>query len=58
MLDNAPEVMIQCPECLGDGEIAHWETVSRWSIDPPCARVETCTACAGVGWFIREAEGD
>lgn len=56
--EMAPEVWIDCPECCGEGGIEIWESVSKWSIDPPCAHVKTCRACNGAGGYICEAEGD
>lgn len=55
---TAPEVWLDCPECCGEGEIEVWESVSKWSIDPPCAHVKICQACNGAGGMIYEAEGD
>lgn len=56
--ETVPEVWLDCPECGGEGGIEVWESVSRWSIDPPCAHVKPCTACNGAGGMICEAEGD
>lgn len=55
---EAPQVWKECPECCGEGGIEVWESVSKWSIDPPCAQVMRCEACNGAGGFICEAEGD
>lgn len=52
---HAPEVFVTCEECCGEGSIEQWESVSKWSIDPPCAHVIPCQACDGVGGFICEA---
>jgi hypothetical protein len=54
----APEVWLDCPECCGEGAIEIWESVSKWSIDPPCAHVLPCRDCNGAGGMICEAEGD
>jgi len=53
-----PEVWEECHACQGEGAIEEWESVSKWSIDPPCAIVRTCQTCNGAGGFICEAEGD
>lgn len=53
-----PEVFEQCPECCGEGAIEKWESVSRWSIDPPSAIAIPCHVCGGAGGMICEAEGD
>lgn len=53
-----PEQFFECSECNGEGAIEHWESVSKWSIDPPCAHVTVCRICNGAGGFIDEAEGD
>lgn len=55
---DPPEVWKDCAECGGEGSIEVWETVSKWSIDPPCAHVKTCQTCNGAGGAICEAEGD
>jgi hypothetical protein len=54
----APEVWVDCDECDGEGAIEKWESVSKWSIDPPYALVLPCQACNGAGGMICEAEGD
>lgn len=56
--DHTPEFWADCPECCGEGAIEIWESVSKWSIDPPCAHVLPCRACNGAGGYICEAEGD
>jgi hypothetical protein len=56
--DVAPKVWKECLACLGEGSIEIWESVSKWSVDPPCAHVLTCEACNGAGGEICEAEGD
>lgn len=56
--DSAPEVWELCPDCLGDGGIDVWESVSKWSIDPPSAQFVICKTCHGMGGMICEAEGD
>jgi len=53
-----PKVWEECADCQGEGAIEVWESVSKWSIDPPCAHAITCQTCAGAGGFICEAEGD
>lgn len=53
-----PEVWEECPDCQGEGGIEVWESVSKWSIDPPCAHVKTCQTCNGAGGMICEAEGN
>lgn len=55
---DPPEIWQDCPDCQGEGAIEVWESVSKWSIDPPCAHVVTCKTCNGAGGFICEAEGD
>lgn len=50
-----PEVWIECPHCQGEGSIEIWESVSKWSIDPPSAYVVVCDTCNGAGGFIEEA---
>lgn len=52
--DGEPEVAEGCPECCGEGAIEVWESVSRWSIDPPCGLAVPCTACGGSGVIICE----
>lgn len=54
-LGEPPEVWVECPHCCGEGAIEVWESVSRWSIDPPCAHTMICEACAGAGGNIEEA---
>lgn len=54
----APEIWVDCPECGGEGANEVWESVSKWSIDPPCAVAVPCQACNGAGGMICEAEGD
>lgn len=54
---DPPEVWKECPECGGEGSIEEWESVSKWSIDPPFAHVGPCRACNGAGGMICEAEG-
>lgn len=56
-LSEPPEIWIDCTECDGEGLIEEWESVSKWSIDPPCAHVIQCQACNGAGGMICEAEG-
>lgn len=56
-LEEPPDVIITCEECGGEGAIEEWESVSKWSIDPPCGFPRTCTACGGQGIFIEEAHG-
>ena len=51
-----PEVWVECPACQGEGYTEHWESVSRWSIDPPCAHVMICETCNGAGGSIEDAE--
>jgi DnaJ-class molecular chaperone len=58
MLNDAPETWVVCPDCCGEGSIEIWESVSKWSIDPPCAYSKICDTCNGAGGFICEAEGD
>jgi len=58
MNNRAPETLVDCVECNGEGAIEHWESVSKWSIDPPCALVERCGYCNGAGVFICEVEAD
>jgi hypothetical protein len=53
-----PEEYHDCPECGGEGAIEVWESVSKWSIDPPSAHAVPCQACNGAGGFFCEAEGD
>lgn len=53
-----PEAWELCPYCLGDGGIDVWESVSKWSIDPPCAQFVPCKTCNGAGGMICEAGGD
>lgn len=56
-LDHGPEFWVDCPECDGEGAIEIWESVNKWSIDPPCAHVVPCRACNGAGGLICEVEG-
>jgi len=56
--DYCPEFWLECPECCGEGSIEKWESVSKWSIDPPCAIVLLCPACNGAGGMICETEGN
>lgn len=56
--DHTPEFWFDCPECGGEGSIEVWESVSKWSIDPPSAQVMPCKACNGSGGIICEDEGD
>jgi len=58
MRSDGPEFWLDCPECGGEGSIEKWESVSRWSIDPPCAYAIPCQACNGTGGMICEAEGN
>ncbi len=53
--DHVPEVYVACEQCGGEGSIEVWDTASRWSTDPPCARAMTCGACNGAGGMICEA---
>lgn len=53
-----PEVWVDCAKCCGEGAIEVWESVNRWSIDPPCALATTCQTCGGAGGFICEADDD
>lgn len=55
---DPPLVEVACDMCGGEGGIEHWESVSKWSIDPPSAIVIPCENCDGRGFFICEAEGD
>lgn len=55
---HPPEIWKDCEACCGEGGIEKWESVSKWSIDPPSAIVVPCDACRGAGGFISEAEGD
>ena len=55
---DPPEVWVECLKCCGEGFIEIWESVSKWSIDPPCAHSVLCTECNGAGGFIEEAKGD
>lgn len=57
-IEDPPEVIITCEECGGEGAIDEWESASKWSIDPPCARLRPCPACGGQGIFVDEAPGD
>jgi DnaJ-class molecular chaperone len=50
-----PEVWETCPDCCGEGAIEVWESVSKWSIDPPCAISVPCKTCAGAGGWIEDA---
>jgi len=56
--ESDPEVFENCPECCGEGSIEEWETVSKWSIDPPCAHVKTCPNCGGARGMICEPTTD
>lgn len=56
-LDEPPEVWEECPTCCGEGSIDIWESVSKWSIDPPSAHSVICDTCQGAGGFIVEARG-
>lgn len=56
--DVPPEVYQECSFCNGEGGIEKWESVSKWSIDPPSAIIAPCDVCNGAGGFICEAEGD
>lgn len=56
--DHGPEFWADCPECGGEGSIDVWESVSKWSIDPPSAHPVPCQACNGAGGMICEAEYD
>jgi hypothetical protein len=57
-MNEAPEVWEECPDCHGEGGIEVCESVSKWSIDPPCAHVVFCKTCNGSGGMICEAVGD
>lgn len=52
-----PEEFEECPECGGEGGMYVWESVSRWSIDPPSAYLQTCPACGGNPGLIAPATG-
>lgn len=58
MTGEPPEVFKECPECCGEGAVEVWESVSKWSIDPPSAVAVPCRACGSAGGMICEAEGD
>lgn len=51
-IEDPPEVIITCEECGGEGAIDEWESASKWSIDPPCARLRPCPACGGQGTIV------
>jgi hypothetical protein len=53
--DDIPEVWVDCEECGGEGAIEIWESVSKWSIDPPGSHYVPCRACNGAGGMICEA---
>ncbi|MGY3588062.1 hypothetical protein [Bradyrhizobium sp. USDA 4350] len=53
--DHTPEFLADCQACGGEGSIDVWESVGKWSIDPPSARAVKCEACNGVGFFVVEA---
>lgn len=53
-----PEVYQECSFCNGEGSIEKWESVSRWSLDPPGSYYVPCDVCNGAGGFICEAEGE
>jgi len=53
-----PEVWEECAACCGEGSYEIYESVSKWSIDPPCGHVVICETCNGAGGFIVEAKGD
>jgi DnaJ-class molecular chaperone len=55
---DPPEQIETCPDCCGEGSIEVWESVSKWSIDPPCAYPVPCQTCNGAGFFICEMEPD
>lgn len=57
-LADAPEIIVTCEACGGEGAVEVWESVSKWSIDPPSAHCLTCEACAGAGFFVEEDRGD
>lgn len=56
-MDPTPEEWETCPDCGGEGAIEKWYSVSKWSIDPPCAVVIPCETCGGAGGAIRQSEG-
>lgn len=53
-----PEVWVECPVCQGEGYIEQWESVSRWSIDPPSGFAVLCEECHGAGGAIEDAGGE
>lgn len=53
-----PEEFHTCEECGGEGSTEKWESVSKWSIDPPSAIAIPCITCGGAGGFFCEAESD
>lgn len=57
-MGEPPEAWHECPICAGEGAIEIWESVSKWSIDPPCGHVVPCLSCNGAGGFIDTAEPD
>lgn len=57
-LEDPPEIWLECPACQGEGSIEIWESVSKWSIDPPCAHCVICDTCNGAGGAIVESCGE
>lgn len=53
-----PEEWEECPDCQGEGYIEVWESVSKWSIDPPCGHPVLCKTCDGAGGQFCDAKGD
>lgn len=54
-LIDPPEVLVDCEACNGEGSI---DVPRPFADDPYFCMVQGCDACAGVGFFVREAEGD
>jgi hypothetical protein len=56
--DEPPQRWYDCRECGGEGAIEKWESVSRWSLDPPSALVIPCHVCNGAGGLVDDETPD
>ncbi len=60
MCDHVPEEIVECGACGGEGCIPRTIYVyeNGCGFSHPDVVEDRCEACGGVGWFLREAEGD
>ena len=60
MVEHAPEIIVDCDACGGEGYIPRTIHVyeAGCGFSHPDVEEVRCEECCGMGWLVREAEGD